>query len=235
MSGETVLITGVTRGLGKNLTEMLCSKGVHVIGISKNGDELLKIKNAFPNFSYLCADLSDVNEVDKLLFQLASLPPVNAFILNAAVYDKKLYFNEPEYLMNVNYRSQVKIVNELIKLDRCNTFILMSSILAKLPDTRFPVYGESKRLMTDFILGIRAKNPLFAKSRIAYLGPMVDKHKHPFEAIYKSSYPDAARFIIDNLESPRGDLYYPRIWKNFIGVTDSLPPVAQKCIMKIIR
>lgn len=233
--GETVLVTGVTRGLGRHIAGLLCSNGIRVIGVSRDEAELEKMEKIYPGFLYISADLADPDEVERLLNKLNSAPRLAACILNAGVYDKKRYSGNENILFNINYYSVMSIVNGLHYNDRCRTFILISSILARLPDTEFPAYGESKKLISDFIVSLITKKEIGPGSAIVYMGPMVNAFKSPLDRVFKALYTEAADFTVNCVLPAGGEFYYPRIWQPVTNMLGLMPHGFAKWLLKTTR
>ena len=88
---KTVLVTGVSKGLGLVLLKSLLREGNKVYGISRNSnEELNKLKELYPNnFAHLQYDLSSVETIKELSnFILKNKLKFDSFVNNAAMaYD----------------------------------------------------------------------------------------------------------------------------------------------------
>jgi 3-oxoacyl-[acyl-carrier protein] reductase len=87
-----VLITGVSKGLGLKLTEVLLNNGCTVYGISRSlSPELERLITEFgSNLKWLRYDLSDTNNLKTEVFKhwIGLGTPIHAFVNNAALaYD----------------------------------------------------------------------------------------------------------------------------------------------------
>lgn len=65
--GKKILITGAGRGLGYNLVETLYKQEAVIIAVSRNPDNLRKLKDQFPRIETIAADLSNWDETRKAL------------------------------------------------------------------------------------------------------------------------------------------------------------------------
>jgi 3-oxoacyl-[acyl-carrier protein] reductase len=81
---KNILITGVSKGLGLNTTELLLNKGYKVFGITRTP---LELEHA--NFTNLVYDLSDTENLESFLKDnIGYTTPLHGFVNNAATaYD----------------------------------------------------------------------------------------------------------------------------------------------------
>ncbi len=80
---KTVLITGVSRGIGKALAEKFLKEGFSVIGTSTDGNSDIDNKN----LKIFQLDLANTKSIEECTNQILSLnTPIDIFINNAAVY-----------------------------------------------------------------------------------------------------------------------------------------------------
>ena len=68
ISGKTALLTGATRGIGKATADSLAAEGVEVIGVSRSAES----ESSSENVRYVSYDLSDLDEVSRLISWLKS-------------------------------------------------------------------------------------------------------------------------------------------------------------------
>ena len=85
---KTILITGISRGLGKELFELFISKGYHVYGILRNKLEADRLEIELPeNGKIILADLSldsSINSIQSII----GLNPIDLLINNAGISGK---------------------------------------------------------------------------------------------------------------------------------------------------
>lgn len=93
---KTVVVTGITRGLGKELFELFISKGYEVYGILRNESESEKIKSKLPdNGKIILADLS-TDEAIEIIKNNIEQTPIDLLINNAGIGGKSYLINQIE-------------------------------------------------------------------------------------------------------------------------------------------
>ena len=82
-----VLITGVTKGIGRSLALEFINRGDKVIGVSRTEKELETIQGEFPlNFIPIRADITNEKEIDNIFMKLKNMNiSVDLLINNAGV------------------------------------------------------------------------------------------------------------------------------------------------------
>ncbi|MDP0488198.1 MAG: SDR family NAD(P)-dependent oxidoreductase [Fusobacterium sp. JB021] len=80
-----VIITGVTRGIGYNIALEFIKRGDKVIGISRTGKELEKIRENFPlNFIPIKSDITNEEEIDNIYKKLKDMKISPDILVNNA-------------------------------------------------------------------------------------------------------------------------------------------------------
>ena len=89
-----VIITGISRGLGKSLFELFISKGYMVFGILRNPIEAEKLKRELPeNGKIILSDLSS-DEPIKSIRTVIGQRPIDLLINNAGIGGKSHLLEE---------------------------------------------------------------------------------------------------------------------------------------------
>lgn len=124
---KTIFITGVNRGLGKELFELFASKNYFVYGVVRNENEVKKLENKFPsNSKIILADLSSDQSI-KIIQKSVKDNYINLLINNAGVGgDAHLIQNVQSTdiieLFNIHclgvYRTVKALQNNLIKAEK---------------------------------------------------------------------------------------------------------------------
>lgn len=116
---KTILITGVSKGLGLVLLKSLLIDGNIIYGISRSDtDELTKLKELFPNhFIHLKYDLSSIENVKSLSkYILKNKLKFDSFVNNAAMAYDDIITNANFYKLELMYKTNVLTPIMLTKL-----------------------------------------------------------------------------------------------------------------------
>jgi short-subunit dehydrogenase len=121
---KTVLITGISKGLGKELFELFISKHYYVYGLLRNKLEAEKLKNQLPeNGKVILADLSSDESMNHIQTAIGQ-NPVDLLVNNAGIGGRsnlidKIESNEILELFNVHCLGVFRTVKAL-KTDLLN-------------------------------------------------------------------------------------------------------------------
>ncbi|MDE1767945.1 MAG: SDR family oxidoreductase [Candidatus Micrarchaeota archaeon] len=163
-SGNTVLITGGSSGIGLALAEKFLKLGNTVIICARGGAGLDEAKNRLQAVHIRKCDISKENERKELCDWIAgSFPELNVLINNAGIQRKinladidELVKNDDE--IEINLRSQIYLASRLVPLlsKRPEAAIVnVSSGLGFVPLAIFPVYCATKAAIHSFTLSLR--------------------------------------------------------------------------------
>src|SRR5690625_89456 len=79
MKNKCVLVTGATKGIGWAISQQLADRGVHVVVIARNTQDIDS-----PGYLYAC-DLADAGETEEVLRVIREEYPVDAIVNNVGV------------------------------------------------------------------------------------------------------------------------------------------------------
>lgn len=165
ISGNTVLITGGTRGIGLALTKQLADMNNRVVIVGRNVQKLETISRENYNISSICCDLSRQEELDKLLVTIQQkFTEVNILINNAGqqynyyLTEESLPYQRIDEEIQVNFTSVVKLSTMLLPV--LNTkkeaaIVNVSSGLAFAPKENAAVYCATKAAIHNFSTVLR--------------------------------------------------------------------------------
>jgi short-subunit dehydrogenase len=157
---ESVLITGASSGIGKELALLLATKRIKLILVGRNFEALRAVADDISHKTEVLlwqADLGNENECTELLSLIhEQVPDCVVNCAGCGVYEEVLHlpFQELEEVINVNCRALVRISQGAalaLKDERKKGVILnVSSALAFFPCPLAAVYAASKAFVNSF-------------------------------------------------------------------------------------
>lgn len=157
-----ILVTGVSKGVGLEITTVLLGQGHVVYGISRSEtDEVTALLSEYPNkFYHLQFDLEDVSNISGIVFKqfINNKIPLHGFVNNAAfAYDDiitNLSENQLEKMFRVNTFSPMMMTKYVIRnmiVNRIKGSILhLSSISVHTGYKGLAMYAASKGALEAF-------------------------------------------------------------------------------------
>jgi len=153
MSQKKILITGASRGLGLAIAQKLSADYSLILHASKPESFTTEI----PNSEILCADLSDINQVNDFCKKLKKHGDLYGVINNAGVtFDKPINFQpekEIEAMINVNLKAPILICKTAMKtfgLNQQGVIINISSVVGETGNAFQSVYAATKAGLVAF-------------------------------------------------------------------------------------
>lgn len=157
-----ILITGVSKGLGLTLTELILKMGWNVYGVSRSKtNELKKIIEDYPDsFRWLEYNLNDAENVKKTIFKdwIGSQTPIHGFVNNAAfAYDDiitNLNTNTLEEMYRINVFTPMNItkyvIRQMLLHKTKGSIVHLSSISAHTGYKGLAMYASTKGALEAF-------------------------------------------------------------------------------------
>lgn len=168
LEGNTILLTGATRGIGKALLTTFYKLGNNVIAVARNKNALAELKTEFPKISTFACDLGNPEEIKLLVNHIKTHhPATNTLINNAGIqvnfYDHKFgaqgdRMEELKTEIQVNLTAPIELTYSLIPLLQQNpnaSVVNVSSGLAFAPKKSAPVYCATKAAIHIFSKSLR--------------------------------------------------------------------------------
>lgn len=166
ISGNTILLTGGTSGIGKALLTRLLDLQNKVVVSSSNPSNLARLQEQYPQIHTIPCDLGDAQALERLIDQVHfELKDINILINNAGIQyndnwldgDKRIsdHINRE---LQVNLNSPLQLINGLLPLllEKPEAAIInVSSALAFVPKQSAPVYCGSKAGLHIFTKALR--------------------------------------------------------------------------------
>lgn len=165
MTGNTILITGGTSGIGRALAERFHDQGNSVIITGRRKELLDEITAVRPGIIGMVVDLNDAESVNRMSRDVRlRFPELNVLIANAGI-------SRIENLCADNWEAtdaieivQTNIVGLLrttaallpvLKAQSSATIMATSSALAFVPRADFPAYCASKAFLHSWLMSVR--------------------------------------------------------------------------------
>lgn len=205
LSGNTILITGGSSGIGLEMTKQFRALNNTVIICGRNQETLLQAQRQFPGIHIYTCDLSIAKDRIKLLTWLAAHhPQLNILINNAAIVHRENFTTDPAAYdkavkeIETNLTAPIHLIHLLLPLLRQQSSAAILNITTGLvytPRTLYPIYNATKAALHSFTMVLREQIKPDSIEIIEVLFPVVNTpwHKgtapkiaiHPQEAVEK--------------------------------------------------
>lgn len=163
---NTILVTGGSAGIGYEIAKLFSEKGNHVIITGRGADRLLKTAATLKNVMPLVSDISNENDVDRLVATLENdFPALNMVINNAGralVYnllnENANAFENARDEIFTNYLSVIRLNEKLLPLLKKQAeaaIVNVSSTVAFVPGVALATYSASKAALHSYSQSLR--------------------------------------------------------------------------------
>ncbi len=237
--GKTILITGVTSGIGLELLNFL-HKENKVIILGRNIQKLESLTKKFTNLDTYLVDLENLNQIQASVEKiLIKYPNIDLLINNAAIQyteyflDENFNFNNIAREIQVNLTAPIQLISLtlplLLKKD-LSIILNINSGLGLVPKTSSAVYCATKSALNSFSSSLDYQ---LEKTNIevfqAFL-PLVDTPMTKGRGQKKISSKTAAEKIILGLEHNLKINYIGKV--KLLGILNRLFPKIASSLMK---
>ena len=211
LAGKTVLLTGGSAGIGRELARQLKAKGAAVILTGRDPDRLAAMQAE--GFEVLAADLSHAAGVDALVAALGERP-VDVLVNNAGqLVDHDFRKRAPDAdeadaCIYANLSAPVRLITALVPRLRerpAAAIVNVTSGLAIAPAARQPVYCATKAGLRFYTLALREQLKGTRVRVIEALPPVVDTQMNDGNPMKKMPPGECARQIIAAIEQGRDE------------------------------
>jgi uncharacterized protein len=164
---KNIVITGASRGLGKELARLLSIHKANLILIARNLEELEKVQQEIMKLTdksplIIKCDVSNENEVKNMTgiikqkYQQIDILVNNAGVGNPKVFEK-MTSEEMKKLFEINFYSVfycIKSLLPLIKLSKAGYILNIGSILGELAFDESSIYSATKFAVNGYSQGL---------------------------------------------------------------------------------
>ena len=206
VNGKTVLLTGGSAGIGREIARQLQAKGAAVILTGRDPARLAAMRSE--GFEVIEADLSNAAGVDALVAALGDRS-IDILINNAGLgvpHDVRNALPDPDAAdgcLYANLSAPVRLITALLPRLRARpeaAIINVTSGLAIAPNTASSVYCASKAGLRSYTMALRAQLAGEPIHVIEALPPVVDTQMTADRQTKKLAPQECARQIIAALE-----------------------------------
>lgn len=235
VTGKTVLLTGGSAGIGREIARQLKAKGASVILTGRDPARLAAMEGE--GFATLAADLSHAAGVDALVAMLGDRP-VDILINNAGLgvaHDMRAAMPDADAAdgcLYANLSAPIRLITALLPILRQRpeaAIINVTSGLAIAPNTASAVYCASKAGLRSYTLALRAQLAGENIHVIEALPPVVDTQMTADRKTSKMPPEECARQIIAALEGNRPEANVGMV--KVLRAVYSLSPALARSVM----
>lgn len=236
VNGKSVLLTGGSAGIGREIARQLKSRGAKVTLTGRDPARLKAM--AEEGFETLAADLSSAAGVDALVAALGARP-IDILINNAGLgvpHDVRNSLPDPDAAdgcLYANLSAPVRLITALLPLLRTRpeaAIINVTSGLAIAPNTASSVYCASKAGLRSYTMALRAQLSGEPIHVIEALPPVVDTQMTADRNTKKLPPEECARQIIAALENGHDEANVGMV--KLLRAVYSLSPALARSVMR---
>ena len=175
LKSATVLLTGGSSGIGKELAKKFLEAGSTVIVTGRREEALKEAQAKQPKLKYFVNDASEASEREKLAnWVVANHPEVNVLVNNAGIQRRVSLKDDTDWPKRqqevaINVEAPIHLVQLLtphfLKKKQA-AFVNLGSVLGFVPTGAAPVYGATKAFVHSYTVACRFQ---YAKTNIRFV------------------------------------------------------------------
>lgn len=149
-----IVISGASRGIGRELAKIHLQNGHHVLAISRNEEKLKELKQyeTNSNYRYLALDLANYSSLNAIQNAISDWDRVDVLYNNAGFLVNKPFAEitetDVDYSMAVNYKAPFRVIQLVLpKMEASSHIVNVTTMGAVQGSVKFPglaAYSSSK-------------------------------------------------------------------------------------------
>ncbi len=238
ISGKTILLTGGTDGIGRELALQLKAKGAHVIVTGRTPSRIAAAQSN--GFEAIMADLSTQGGIDALVTAMKDRP-FDMLINNAGVgteHDFResapdLADNDACLFLNIN--APIHLIAQFMPMLRARPEALILNVtsgLAIAPNSGSPVYCATKAALRSYTMALREQLKDTHIHVIEGLPPLVDTKMTAGRGSNKMSPQDCAAAFVRAIETGATEANVGQV-KRLRRVYSLSPALARRIMLRL--
>ena len=156
LSGQRVLVTGASSGLGRALAVRLADHGARVVATARRHGPLKELADRHPGVETRILDLKDADGIDRLC---QSIGPLTGAVLNAGVTQVGTFLDSTEEIdaamIETNVTANVRLARGLCPSLSEGRLVMVGSLAGQIPLPYQAVYSGTKAFIRNFGLALR--------------------------------------------------------------------------------
>ncbi|MCB2198351.1 SDR family NAD(P)-dependent oxidoreductase [bacterium] len=183
MSGQTVLVTGATSGIGFELTLKLATLQNQVIAVGRDPRQLDKLADV-RNVQAIRADLSDMTDIEMLVMRVQKeYSALNILVNNAGVQFNYQFpaeaspLSKIELETTINFLAPVRLTTLMLPhlmVQPSAAIVNVTSFLAQVPKQDAAIYCATKAALRSFSKSLRYQLEESIVQVLEVIPPVVD-------------------------------------------------------------
>jgi len=168
--GKLYVVTGASRGIGREIARVLLQRGAEVIGVGRSEDLLRRFKKEYASFSYIVSDLSQEGSGLELASELEGMG-VKGLINNAGYAwwgdPFRMPPSEVRRMTQLMFLTSVELSRALIEDLKGGEVVNIISAVVHVRMKKLTVYGAVKTALHYYTL---ASRPYYKKRGVHLMG-----------------------------------------------------------------